>query len=315
MKNKKIALQMDDIEKIDFDYDTSFLLGYEAQNRGYEVFYYNPHTLEYLDEKIKCSGFNIKFKNKKLDYFKKLHSNIELRELNEFDLVLIRQDPPFNMNYITNTYLLEQLNSKTVVLNDPSSIRNYSEKIYPLQFKEFMAPTILTQSVKSINNFLETYKDIIIKPLYGSGGEGIFRTKANENFINGINQDLEFLSEPMIALKYIPEILEGDRRIILIDGEYVGSVSRVPQKGSEKANFHAGGMAVKTNLIYRDEMICEKLKLHLKKNNLFLVGIDIIGNYLTEINVTSPTGFKQINKLNNTNVQKIFWNKVEEKFF
>ena len=305
---------MDLIEKIDFDYDSSFLLAIEAQKRGYEIFYYNPSDLEYKNSKIFASGFYIELFDNKNDYFKFISKKISIN-LDEFDVVLIRQDPPFDMNYISSTYLLEQLPSSTIVLNNPTSIRNCSEKIYPFQFREFMPPTIVTQNIDSIKRFLLENKDIVTKPLYGNGGEGIFRTTINDKNLKGMDEKESIINEPIMVQKYIPEIVMGDRRIILIDGEYVGSVARIPQPNNLKANFHAGGKPQKTGLINRDKEICAKLKKDLKDKNLFLAGIDIIGNYLTEINVTSPTGLKQINELNNVNLEKIYWNKLEEKFF
>ena len=315
MSISKVAIQMDSIETIDLFFDTTFLLAMEAQKRGYKLFYYNPENLESINGKIQALGNFIKlFENDDLHY-QYLNQKKEIQNLDDFDVVLIRQDPPFNMNYITSTYLLEQLNQSTIVINNPSSIRNAAEKIYPFKFNKFIPPTIITQNIKLINNFLMKNKDIVTKPLYGNGGEGIFRTKISDKEIQGIDVKKFFLNEPIIVQKYIPEIKQGDRRIILIDGEYYGSVSRIPQLNNLKANFHAGGKPQKTDLVFRDKEICEALKKDLKEKNLFLVGIDIIGNYLTEINVTSPTGLKQINKLNNVNLEKIFWDKLEIKFF
>ena len=219
------------------------------------------------------------------------------------------------MNYITSTYLLEKLSSSTTVLNNPSSIRNSSEKIYPLEFEKFMAPTIITQNIASIKEFLLEHKDIVTKPLYGNGGEGIYRSRIENNKLQGIDESKTNLNEPIIVQKYIPEIIEGDRRIILIDGEYAGSVARIPEKNNLKANFHAGGKPQKTELIRKDEEICNALSKDLKLKDLFLVGIDVIGDYLTEINVTSPTGLKQINLLNKIKLEKIYWDKLENKFF
>ena len=215
------------------------------------------------------------------------------------------------MNYITSTYLLEFLKPSTVVVNSPTSIRNFSEKISAFKFKEFMPPTIVSQNLQIIKNFLIRHKNIIVKPLYGNGGEGINKYAAENNKFEEAFKDLSILQEPLMIQKYIPEINEGDRRIILIDGEYVGSVARIPMKNSIKANFHAGGTAKKTGLVRRDKEICFALSEFLKENQLFFVGIDVIGDYLTEINVTSPTGMKQINKLNDTNLEKIFWDKLE----
>tara|TARA_Y100001970_G_scaffold250837_1_gene323031 strand:- start:2333 stop:3199 length:867 start_codon:yes stop_codon:yes gene_type:complete len=286
----------------------------EAQNRGFDIFYYNPSELEYDNGIVKASGYFIEVFNKKNSHYKYQHEKKEIINLAEFDVILIRQDPPFDMNYITSTYLLEQLSSSTIVLNNPKSIRNSAEKIYPFQFQKYMPPTIVTQNIETIRKFLRENNDIVTKPLYGNGGEGIFRTRAEDKSLQGIDETRDVLDTPIMIQKYIPEIVEGDRRIILIDGEYAGSVARIPQPNKLKANFHAGGRAQKTNLIYRDQEICNALKGDLKEKNLFLVGIDIIGNYLTEINVTSPTGLKQINELNEVCLEKVYWNKLEDKF-
>ena len=315
MTIKKVAIQMDPIEKIDLDFDTSFLLAKEAQDRGYEIFYYNPKDLEYKNRSIFALGHFVELFNDKNRYYNYLSNKKEIFNLENADVILIRQDPPFDMNYITSTYLLEKLSSSTTVLNNPSSIRNSSEKIYPLEFEKFMAPTIITQNIVTIKEFLLEHQDIVTKPLYGNGGEGIFRSRIENNKLQGIDESKTNLNEPIIVQKYIPEIIEGDRRIILIDGEYAGSVARIPEKNNLKANFHAGGKPQKTELIRKDEEICNALSKDLKLKDLFLVGIDVIGDYLTEINVTSPTGLKQINLLNNIKLEKIYWNKLENKFF
>ena len=315
MAIKKVAIQMDPIEKIDLDFDTSFLLAKEAQDRGYEIFYYNPKDLEYKNRSIFALGHFVELFNDKNRYYNYLSNKKEIFNLENADVILIRQDPPFDMNYITSTYLLEKLLSSTTVLNNPSSIRNSSEKIYPLEFEKFMAPTIITQNILTIKEFLLEHQDIVTKPLYGNGGEGIFRSRIENNKLQGIDESKTNLNEPIIVQKYIPEIIEGDRRIILIDGEYAGSVARIPEKNNLKANFHAGGKPQKTELIRKDEEICNALSKDLKLKDLFLVGIDVIGDYLTEINVTSPTGLKQINLLNNTKLEKIYWDKLENKFF
>ena len=269
MAIKKVAIQMDPIEKIDLDFDTSFLLAKEAQDRGYEIFYYNPRDLEYKNRSIFALGHFVELFNDKNKYYNYLSSKKEIFNLENADVILIRQDPPFDMNYITSTYLLEKLSSSTTVLNNPSSIRNSSEKIYPLEFEKFMAPTIITQNIASIKEFLLEHKDIVTKPLYGNGGEGIYRSRIENNKLQGIDESKTNLNEPIIVQKYIPEIIEGDRRIILIDGEYAGSVARIPEKNNLKANFHAGGKPQKTELIRKDEEICNALSKDLKLKDLF----------------------------------------------
>ena len=310
MKNK-IAIQMDDIKTIDFDFDSSFIIGLEAQRRNYELFYYHPNDLFIDQGEVKAKGFFIELFDEKTNYFKFLSDKTEIK-LEEFKFIFLRQDPPFDMHYITSTYLLDCLPESTKVINNPSSVRNSAEKILPFKFKEFMPPTLISQSFNEIKNFFKVHQDIITKPLYGNGGAGIHRSQ--DGHLDGIDINDEYLKMPIMAQKYIPEISEGDRRIIFFDGDYVGSVARIPLKGSIKANFHAGGSAKKTGLVFRDQQIIEALGKELKKMDLFFVGIDIIGNFLTEINVTSPTGIKQINKLNNVKLEQVFWDKLEAKY-
>ena len=309
--NKKIAIQMDDIKLIDYAFDSSFMIGLEGQKRNYELFYYHPNDLLIDSGIVKARGYYIKLLEQDDSYFKFLSEKIEIN-LDEFKFIFLRQDPPFNMHYITSTYLLDCLPDSTVVINNPTSVRNCTEKILPFKFKEFMAPTLISQNIKDIKNFLHIHKDIITKPLYGNGGEGINRS--NNGSLIGIETASEYLDMPIIAQKYIPEINKGDRRIIFFDGKYAGSVARIPIDGSIKANFHAGGIAKKTDLVFRDQEIIEAVGPELKELDLFFVGIDIIGNFLTEINVTSPTGIKQINQLNNVKLEKVFWDKLEAKY-
>ena len=307
---KQIAIQMDNIETIDFEFDTSFLIGYEAQQRNYKIFYYNPNDLIIQNGDVQASGQYVKLKLDENSYFDYISKRITV-DLKNFNFIFLRQDPPFNMNYITSTYILDLLPDSTKVINNPTAVRNATEKLFTFNFKKFMPPTIVTNNINEIENFLDKIGEIITKPLYGNGGVGIHRfNKQNFN-----PDDLkQYLDLPIMAQKYIKEINQGDRRLILIDGEYCGSVARIPKDGDIKANFHAGGKAKKTDLVFRDREIIESVGPQLAKNNLFFVGIDIIGDYLTEINVTSPTGIKQINTLNNVNLEKLFWDKLEAKY-
>ena len=307
---KQIAIQMDKIESIDYEFDTSFLIGYEAQQRNYDIFYYNPSDLIIKNNNVKASGFYVKLNLDEKDYFNYISKKITL-DLKIFKYIFLRQDPPFDMNYITTTYILDLLPNTTKVINNPTAVRNATEKLFTFNFKEFMPPTIVTRNINDIIIFLDNFDEIITKPLYGNGGAGIHRFN-KQNF----NRDIlkQYLDLPIIIQKYIKEIDEGDRRLILIDGEYCGSVARIPKDGNIKANFHAGGIPSKTDLVFRDKEIIDKLGPKLRKNDLFFVGIDIIGDYLTEINVTSPTGIKQINTLNNVNLEKVFWDKLEAKY-
>ena len=309
MKNQ-IAIQMDNIETIDYEFDTSFLIGYEAQNRNYEIFYYNPKDLLIENGNIQATGYYLKLNLDQNNYFK-YTSNKTKVELKNFSYIFLRQDPPFNMNYITSTYILDLLPNSSMVINNPKAVRNATEKLFTFNFKEFMPPTIVTKNLSEIENFLDNFNDIITKPLYGNGGEGIHRFNKNNFNPNILKQ---YLDLPIMVQKYIKEIDQGDRRLIIIDGEYCGSVARIPKDGDIKANFHAGGIPSKTDLVFRDKEIIDVVGPQLRKNNLFFVGIDIIGDYLTEVNVTSPTGIKQINTLNNVNLEKVFWDKLEAKY-
>ena len=307
---KQIAIQMDNIETIDFEFDTSFLIGFEAQQRNYKIFYYNPNDLIIQNGDVQANGQYVKLKLDENNYFDYISKRITV-DLKNFNFIFLRQDPPFNMNYITSTYILDLLPDSTKVINNPTAVRNATEKLFTFNFKKFMPPTIVTNNINEIENFLDKIGEIITKPLYGNGGVGIHRFNKQNFNADDLKQ---YLYLPIMAQKYIKEINQGDRRLILIDGEYCGSVARIPKDGDIKANFHAGGKAKKTDLVFRDREIIESVGPQLAKNNLFFVGIDIIGDYLTEINVTSPTGIKQINTLNNINLEKLFWDKLEAKY-
>jgi glutathione synthase len=311
-KHFKIAIQMDPIESINIKTDSTYILALEAQKRGYILFHYLPENLIYENGRVSALGNVFKLFPNKKTFFKK--SKTQKIFLDDYDVVLVRQDPPFNMSYITATYLLEMVSDKTLILNDPKSIRDNPEKLSMLNFKNIIPPTLISKNIEQCFNFQKKYKKTIIKPLYGNGGEGISKLEGTNTLLK--RKILKLISrykQPIVVQKYLKEIKEGDRRIILIDGEYVGSVARIPKKGSVTANFHTGGSAKKIGLVRRDKKICSILKPFLKKNKLFFAGIDVIGNYLTEINVTSPTGIQEINKLNRVKLEEFFWDRVEKK--
>ena len=311
-KHFKIAIQMDPLEKINPNEDSTFVIAQEAQRRGYKLFHYSPKDISLKNNTIIAKGCYFKIINQGKKIFKK-QKKISIN-LNQFHCVLVRQDPPFNMEYITATYFLEMLNQKVLVVNNPTEIRNNPEKLSMFNFKNLIPDTLISGDLTEIQNFIKKYKFTILKPLYGNGGEGIEKvTKGSLKNKTIIQRMIKKYKGAIIAQKFIKEISQGDRRIILIDGEYVGSVARIPKKGSIKANFHAGGSAQRSGLVFKDRKICSKLKPYLKKKGLFFTGIDAIGNYLTEINVTSPTGMQEINRLNNTRLEKIFWDKLEKK--
>lgn len=311
-KHFKIAIQMDPLEKINPKEDSTFVIAQEAQRRGYKLFHYSPKDISLKNNTIISKGCYFKIINQGKKFFKK-QKKISIN-LNQFHCVLVRQDPPFNMEYITATYFLEMLNQKVLVVNNPTEIRNNPEKLSMFNFKNLIPDTLISEDLAEIQNFIKKYKFTILKPLYGNGGEGIEKvTKGSLKNKTIIQSMIKKYKGAIIAQKFIKEISQGDRRIILIDGEYVGSVARIPKKGSIKANFHAGGSAQRSGLVFKDRKICSKLKPYLKKKGLFFTGIDAIGNYLTEINVTSPTGMQEINRLDNTRLEKIFWDKLEKK--
>jgi len=311
-KHFKIVIQMDPLEKINPKEDSTFVIAQEAQRRGYKLFHYLPKDISLKNNTIIAKGCYFKIINQGKKIFKK-QKKISIN-LNQFHCVLVRQDPPFNMEYITATYFLEMLNQKVLVVNNPTEIRNNPEKLSMFNFKNLIPDTLVSEDLNEIQNFIKKYKFTILKPLYGNGGEGIEKvTKGSLKNKTIIQRMIKKYKGAIIAQKFIKEISQGDRRIILIDGEYVGSVARIPKKGSIKANFHAGGSAQRSGLVFKDRTICSKLKPYLKKKGLFFTGIDAIGNYLTEINVTSPTGMQEINRLDNTRLEKIFWDKLEKK--
>jgi glutathione synthase len=311
-KHFKIAIQMDPLESINIKSDSTYILALEAQKRRYRLFHYLPENLIYENGRVSALGNIFKlFPDKKI-FFKK--SKTQKIFLDDYDVVLVRQDPPFNMSYITATYLLEMVSNKTLILNDPKSIRDNPEKLSMFNFKNIIPPTLISKNIEQCFNFQKKYKKTIIKPLYGNGGEGISKLEGTSVVLKRkILKLINRYKQPIVMQKYLSEIKEGDRRIILIDGEYAGSVARIPKKGSVTANFHTGGTAKKVGLVRRDKKICNILKPFLKKNKLFFTGIDIIGNYLTEINVTSPTGIQEINRLNGARLEKFFWDRVEKK--
>ena len=314
MRHKlKIALQMDPLEKLDLNGDSTFILGFEAIKRGFELYFYSPSDLIYKDNSVyaKAKVLNLAFENEKETFN---YGKIKVLKLSSLDVILMRQDPPFNMSYITATHILEKVASQTLILNNPFHVRNAPEKIFVTEFSKFMPETLITREPNEIIKFKNKNKNIIVKPLYGNGGEGVFYVKDNDSNFNVIIENfLSSSEEQFIIQSYIPEVKKGDKRIILIDGEAVGAINRIPSKNENRSNMHVGGKPTKTSLNKNDKLICETISPYLKAKGLFLVGIDIIGNFLTEINVTSPTGIREINRLNKTNIEKIFWDKILKK--
>ena len=288
------------------------MLAKEAQNRGHKIFIYEPKDLSLKDNQLFANASTLNISKKKKYFFKKGKKNtINLSSIN---VLLIRQDPPFNINYITATYLLEHLSPKTIIINNPKSIRDAPEKLHVTYFKNLTPKTLISQNEIEIKKFIKKNKNLIVKPLYEKGGKGIFKISSNDkNISNKIKSILKKQKLPIVIQKYIPEVKEGDKRVILFDGNPVGIMKRVPAKNEVRANLSRGGTAKKTILTTRDKFICKKLKPWLIKEKIFFAGIDIIGNYLTEINITSPTGIVEINQLQHIQLEKKFWDLLEKK--
>jgi glutathione synthase len=309
----KVAIQMDHVSTIDIAGDSTFVLGMEAQKRGYEVFHYTPPELMFRDRKVLARVQPMTLRNEKGNHF--TLGTSELVDLSTFDVVLLRQDPPFDMSYITTTHLLEHIHPKTLVVNDPASVRNAPEKLYVTHFDNVMPPTLISADPRALREFRDEHKDIILKPLFGNGGAGVFRLQpGDENFASLLEMFSKQSREPVIAQRYLPEVRKGDKRIILIDGKAVGAIDRVPAQGEARSNMHVGGVAVKAGLTKRDQEICDIIGPELARLGMIFVGIDVIGSYLTEINVTSPTGLQQINRFDGVCLEAQIWDRIEARY-
>ncbi len=307
----KIAIQMNPVESIKLETDSSFALGLEAQKRGHIVYYYQPKELSLRNGKVTSTLKEIIFRREKGNHF--TIGNEIFSSFKEIDVVLMRQDPPFDMNYVTYTYLLEMLPKKTLVLNNPREVRNCPEKLFVFNFNKFMAPTIVSANYEDIEEFFHENQDIILKPLYAFGGSDIFRVQNIKSLGDVFETLMKAYNTPVMAQTFLPDVMKGDKRIMFIDGQVVGAINRIPKEGEIKANVAAGGTAYATTLTKREEEICAAIGPELKKRGLFLVGIDVIGGYVTEINVTSPTGLQLIDRIYNTNLPAVFWSCVEKK--
>ncbi|MHA6345848.1 glutathione synthase [Roseivivax sp. CAU 1761] len=306
----KIAFQMDPIGPIDIDADSTFRIAEEAQARGHELFYYTPDRLAFEEGRITARGQDLRVARQR-----GAHAELgEMRavDLAEFDVVWLRQDPPFDMHYITTTHLLERLGPHTLVVNDPFWVRNSPEKLLVLNFPELTPPTTIARDLATLKAFRARHGDIILKPLYGNGGAGIFKLHAEDRNLSSLHEMFTgFSREPLIAQKFIPAVTKGDKRIILVDGEPVGAINRVPAEGEVRSNMHVGGRPEKVGLTERDREICATIGPILKEKGQIFVGIDVIGDWLTEINVTSPTGIQELERFDGINVAARIWEAIE----
>ncbi|MDY6857871.1 MAG: glutathione synthase [Pseudomonadota bacterium] len=308
----KVAIQMDPIGPIDINADSTFRLAEEAQARGHELFYYTPDKLYWNDGRVMARGWPLTVRRVKGDHFA-LGDEMDV-DLSEWDVVWLRQDPPFDMGYITTTHLLERLHPATLVVNDPFWVRNFPEKLLVLQFPDLIPPTLIARDLVTIREFKALHGDIILKPLYGNGGAGVFRLDPNDRNLSSLHELFTGLSrEPLIAQKFLPDVSNGDKRVILVNGEPLGAINRVPQAGETRSNMHVGGRPEKVGLTARDLEICAAIGPTLRDHGQIFVGIDVIGDYLTEINVTSPTGIQELERFDGTNVAERIWQVIEAK--
>ncbi len=308
----KIAFQMDPIGAVDINADSSFRLAEEAQKRGHSLFFYGPDQLAYQEGRITARGQDMTVQ-RIADNPAELGPEREV-DLAEFDVVWLRQDPPFDMHYITSTHLLDRLKGQALVVNDPFWVRNYPEKLLVLDFPDLTPPTTIARDLQTIKAFKEKHGDIILKPLYGNGGAGVFRLDANDRNLTSLHELFTgFSREPLIVQKFLPDVSNGDKRVILVDGEPVGAINRVPAAGETRSNMHVGGRPEKIGLSERDLEICAAIGPLLKEKGQIFVGIDVIGDYLTEINVTSPTGIQELERFDGVNIAEKIWQAIEAK--
>ncbi len=305
-----VAIQMDPLESIDIDADSTFVLGLEAQKRGHALYHYTPYELSYRHGRIVARARPFVLRREHGNHF--TAGAAETIDLAAMDVVLMRQDPPFNLAYISATHLLDRIHPETLVVNDPTSVRNAPEKLFVTQFAELMPPTLITYDLEEIKAFRREQGDIVIKPLYGNGGNGVFHLRPDDTNLNSLVEFFRsFLNEPLMVQRYLPEVRQGDKRIILIDGEAAGAVNRIPPPDDARANLHVGGRAVRATLDARDREICEAIGPVLKARGLIFVGIDVIGGWLTEINVTSPTGLQEIDRFDGVVLEARIWDVIE----
>ena len=311
-KIKNIAVQMDHVSSINIAGDSTFAMSLEAQARGYRLFHYTPDKLSLRDGKVYARAEPMELRDTKGDHF--TLGEPERIDLSTMDVVLLRQDPPFDMAYITSTHMLERIHPKTLVVNDPAWVRNSPEKIFVTEFPDLMPATLITRDADEIRAFREEMGDIIIKPLYGNGGAGVFHLKKDDRNLASLLETFgQMFREPFIAQQYLPDVRKGDKRIILVDGEPVGAINRVPAEHDSRSNMHVGGRAEGSELTNREHEICARIGPALKARGFLLVGIDVIGGYLTEINVTSPTGIREVKRFSGTDISTILWDAIEAK--
>lgn len=306
----RIAFQMDPITAVNINADSTFRLAEEAQARGHELFYYTPDRLTFDEGRVMARAYPLRVQRVQGDHAQ-LGDEVAL-DLSTLDVIWLRQDPPFDMAYITTTHLLDMVRDTTLVVNDPFWVRNHPEKLLVLQFQDLTPPTMIARTLADIRAFKHRHGDIILKPLYGNGGAGVFRLDVGDRNLASLHELFTgFSREPLIVQKFLPAVSKGDKRVILVDGEPVGAINRVPAEGETRSNMHVGGRAEKAALTDRDREICARIGPILRERGQVFVGIDVIGDWLTEINLTSPTGIQELERFDNINVAATIWQAIE----
>jgi glutathione synthase len=308
----KVAIQMDPIGSVNIEADSTFRIAEEAQARGHSLFYYLPEMLSYQEGRVMARGQSLTVRREQGN-----HADlgpVEEVDLAEFDVVWLRQDPPFDMFYITTTHLLERLMPETLVVNDPFWVRNFPEKLLVLDFPDLTPPTAIARDLETLKAFRAKHGDVIVKPLYGNGGAGVFRITPEDRNLASLHEVFTgFSREPLIMQKFLPAVSKGDKRVILVDGEPVGAINRVPAEGETRSNMHVGGRPEKIGLTDRDREICAAIGPRLRDRGQIFVGIDVIGDWLTEINVTSPTGIQELERFDGVNIAAKIWDAIERR--
>ncbi len=307
-----VALQMDPIGAVNIDADSTFRIALEAQARGHRLFFYTPDKLAFVEGRVVARGCAIEVRRERGNHVS-YGPETEV-DLAEFDVVWLRQDPPFDMGYITTTHLLEMIHPRTLVVNDPFWVRNSPEKLLVLRFPDLTPPTAIARDLATIRAFKARHGDVILKPLYGNGGSGVFRLDPQDRNLASLHELFMGMNrEPLIVQKFLPAVVRGDKRVILVDGEPVGAINRVPQAGETRSNMHAGGRPEPVGLTARDLEICAAIGPVLRERGQVFVGIDVIGDFLTEINVTSPTGLQELERFDGINAAERIWQAIEAK--
>ncbi|HEY7646635.1 MAG TPA: glutathione synthase [Hyphomicrobiales bacterium] len=308
----RAAIQMDPIERLAIRGDSTFALMLEGQRRGHELLYYTPQDLAMNNRRVVAHVRPVSVKDEEGDHFRL--GERTLIDLAECDIVLLRQDPPFDMSYITTTHLLEALQPGVLVVNDPGFVRNSPEKLFVTQFPDLMPPTLITRSLEDVRAFRQEHRDIILKPLYGNGGAAVFRMQPDDSNVGALVELFQAVfREPFIVQRYQPEVRKGDKRIILVDGEIAGAINRVPAMDEARSNMHVGGRPEPTGITEREREICAAIGPELKRRGLIFTGIDVIGDYMTEINVTSPTGIREVKRFGGPDIAAMIWDVIEDR--